>query len=363
MKILQFITELTPAGAERIVCELSRSLAEQRNNVLVLSLMPLPENESILDELRSSQIQVQSLNVTKITPLRICGIRKVIREFKPEIVHAHLIHPNIISRVAKIANPLKFRLVNTVHIAERRRGKWWHFILDRITFSLCDCQTAVSKAVRDFHSAKIAKTPDQMPVIYNGVTEPKTLSEQEIKKLRSGWGIAGCSKVIGSVGRLDWQKGYDLLLNQLPEISAAIPDGENWGVVILGEGGQRAELENIAKSLNLKNIDIILPGFRKDAADSIGAFDLFVMPSRYEGFGLTLVEAMGHGIPILASSADSLPELMEYYNNGKCIDFSETSELCNEITRYIDKDFIHVPDQLFSIDQMVKQYLKVYRKR
>ena len=101
MKILQFITELTPAGAERVVCELSKELVIRNNEVLVLSLMPLPKNEAIVDELRSSQIEVQSLNVTKTAPWRICVIRRVIKEFRPDIVHSHLIHPNIIARFAK----------------------------------------------------------------------------------------------------------------------------------------------------------------------------------------------------------------------------------------------------------------------
>jgi glycosyltransferase involved in cell wall biosynthesis len=359
MKILQFITELTPAGAERVVCELAKNLKVKGHDVFVLSLMPLPENESILDELRSSQVEVQSLNVTKTTPWRIFGIRKVIKNYKPDIVHAHLIHPNIISRVAKIANPLKFRLINTVHIAERRPSKWWHFFLDRITFSLCDVETCVSKAVRDFHSTKIAKSPDFLPVIYNGLPIILPINEERILKLRKEWDLHHCSKVIGSVGRLDWQKGYDIFLEHLPKISEIIPEGEKWGIVILGEGKYRNELEKIINDRKFENITVKLPGFRKDAAQCIGAFDLFVMPSRYEGFGLTLIEAMMQGVPILASDADSLPELMEFYDNGECIDFLDNNIYSEKIEIFL-KNNKAASSCRFNLENMVNEYLEIY---
>lgn len=361
MKILQVITELTPAGAERIVCELSKGLAAKGHTVCVVSLKPLPHNDAILRELKEAEIEVDSLGMGRFSLWKIGNLRKIIKRWKPDIVHSHLIHPNIIARFAKKRSSVPFKLINTVHIAERRPGKWWHFFLDRITYSLCDCQTAVSKAVRDFHSRKIEKSPELMPVIYNGIKTPKILSSQEIKKLRDEWGFDDCSKVLGSVGRLDWQKGYDQFLQLLPEISANIPENEKWGIVILGEGKQRAELERLANSAKFQKFKIILPGFRKDAADCIGAFDLFVMPSRYEGFGLTLVEAMGHGVPVLASNVDSLPELMSYYENGKCVDFSDKLKVEKGIFDLIDKP-VSAPLTRFSIDKMVNEYADLYKE-
>ena len=359
MKILQFITELTPAGAERVVCELAKNLKAKGHQILVLSLMPLPENESILEELRGADIEVKSLNVSKHSPWRILAFRRVVREFKPDIVHSHLIHPNIIARLAGIASPVKFRLVNTVHIAERRPGKWWHFFLDKITFTLCDVQTCVSEAVRDFHSAKTGRPPDKMPVIYNGLPKISEPNKSEICELRREWGVENCSKVIGSVGRLDWQKGYDIFLEHLPKISEIIPEGEKWGIVILGEGKFRGELERVADRNRVGNITVKLPGFRKDAAKCIGAFDLFVMPSRYEGFGLTLIEAMMQGVPILASDADSLPELMEFYDNGKCLKFDFSEMFSEDLKKYLmkGKKINKLP---FTSSAMTDEYFQIY---
>ncbi len=196
MKILQVITELTPAGAEKIVCELSIALSEIKNDVIVISLMPFPKNDTFLCKLRNKNINVISLNLKKITPWHICKLRKLINEFQPDIVHSHLIHPNIISRFIKLFCKHKFKLINTVHIAERRKSKWWHFFLDKSTFKLCDIQTCVSKAVRDYHSEKIKVSKEVMPVVYNGLPEISQISEEYICELRYEWNVTDCAKLL-----------------------------------------------------------------------------------------------------------------------------------------------------------------------
>ena len=247
-------------------------------------------------------------------------------------------------------------LVNTVHIAERRSSKNWHFKLDRWTFSDRLIQTCVSKAVAQFHSAKIAVKEEQLAVVHNGLSFSGSLSEKEYALLRQQWGVSECSKVLGSVGRLNSQKGYYELLNELDKISALVPAGEQWGLVLIGEGEERQKLEELLLQCP-SNVKVVLPGFRKDAASCIGAFDCFLMPSIYEGFGLTLIEAMSHGVPVVCTDVDSLPELMASYGNGICVPF--------------DKFVACIPDALksgsvsavfpFSGEKMTEEYLTIYR--
>ena len=390
MKIIQLITELHPAGAEKVLLNLSRELKKRGHDVSVISLQPLPKkNTDIVDDLLEANIPVKSLNVTKFTPWRIFRLVKVLKreivensDHQPTInnqqnpyvlhskskiqnpkavLHSHLIHANLASRLASLflnKNTFDYRIINTIHIAEKRKSKWWHFFLDKLTFRLCDVQTAVSEAAQKYHAEKIGVSPEKIPVIYNGIVPPKHLNKEEINNLRQEWGLESCSRIIGSVGRLDWQKGYDIFLKILPVLSKKIPKEETWGIVILGEGGQRPYLKRIIDEIKCNNIKIILPGYRKDAADCISAFDLFIMPSRYEGFGLTLVEAMAHGIPILSSKADSLPKLVKKYQNGKCVDF-ESINITNNITTCMQHKK-QKPHLLFKIENMANEYLNVY---
>ncbi|BBM84059.1 glycosyltransferase [Candidatus Uabimicrobium amorphum] len=355
MKIVQVITELRPAGAERIVLELSRGLKKNNHDVAVISLLPIPEKSVIVEELHSLNIEVYSLNLTKFCMWRIFKLRSMLRNLQPQIVHAHLIHANIVTRLN--AWRKQYILVNSVHIAEKRPGKKWHFLCDRFTLRHCDSMTVVSNAVQRFHSQKLGIHPSQLPVIYNGIDIPAPISQQQVTHLKKLWKVDHCTKIIGSIGRLEPQKGYDMLFELLPTLSNKIPENESWAIVILGEGQQREVLQQYP---SLSNIEIRLPGFRKDAAHCIGAFDLFVMPSRYEGFGLALVEAMSHGVPILANDVDSLPELLQVYQNGSVTNFANI----NTVEKMIKQLAIsqRTPYKEFTLPNMISQYLDLYCK-
>ncbi|MDT8391066.1 MAG: glycosyltransferase [Lentisphaeria bacterium] len=360
MNILQITTESRVAGAERVVASLSRGLRERGHRVTVVSLMPLPQDEAetIIPALRAAGVDIVSLGITKFTPWKVWGLKKIVADFKPDVIHSHLIHANIAARL--FTGRPSAPLINTVHIAESRPTAWWRFWLDKVTLKRCAVQTAVSKSVADFHARKLGVDPETMPVITNGISQPAKCSPTRIAELHREWEVADCAKVIGSVGRLHAQKGYDRLLKALPDVGKIIPDGDTWGIVILGEGPQRAALESLAERAP-GNVRVRLPGFRDDAADCAGAFDLFVMPSRYEGFGLTLAEAMAHGVPILASDLDVLREVADGYPSIVFTDFTFPTGLVEEI---IDGPGLNQrsPFAPFSTDQMTESYETLYQK-
>ena len=379
MHIIQIITELKPAGAERILANLSICLKEKGCDVTVISLKTLPENRAIVDELFSFNIPILSLNLTKLKPWKMLKLNKLISKISHEprttnhqsfstqnlklktniIIHSHLMHANLICRLNKKMGG-KFKLLNTIHIAEKRKNRSWYFMLDKLAINQSDHINAVSKAARNYHSSKLNIDHGKISIVYNGIKTPKQLNKDEIVHLKKEWGMNECSKIIGSVGRLDWQKGYDIFLKLLPKLSKNIPKDETWGVVILGEGYQRNLLEKFAGKAP-GNIKVTLPGYRKDASDCISAFDLFVMPSRYEGFGLTLIEAVSQGVPIVASNEDSLPELMYNYVNGICVSNDDQTEIIKLILKYINKSRI-APSNNFTIEKMTEEYLKIYKK-
>ena len=358
MRIMQITTELRPAGAERIVSELARGLKKAGHELMVVSLAPFPEESVIVDELRSAMIPMASLGLSKGSLPGIFKLRGIINKFRPEIVHSHLFHGNLAAKLNSLGRDYKF--LNTVHIAERRTSRWWHFALDRITNRFCDRITCVSSAVRDYYSEKTFCDKSRIDVVYNGINAPATLSRDEILALRKEWGVENCSRLIGSAGRLAYQKGYDILLSALDVFSRKVPEAETWGIVIIGEGPEREKLQKIIRNVP-ENIIVKLPGFRSDAARVTGAFDLFVMPSRYEGFGLTLAEAMGHGVPVLASDVDSLPELISDYPQGRAISFRGGNffMIADAMTEMSALPPC-APFKKFSIEKMIEGYLKIY---
>lgn len=362
MNIVQLITELQPGGAERVLVDLCLGLVRRGHQVKVIALRPFIADSVIVDELKCAGITVLNIGLRKSMPWRVLYIRKLLNDIKPDIVHSHLFHANLVSRLNSYNR--YFRLINTVHTMETRKSKQWYFLADKMTLSWCDVQTAVSESARNFHAEHLCINPDTMPVIHNGIVTPKKLSATDINKLRIEWGLDNCSAVIGSIGRLGHEKGYDMVIEALPQIAAFVPAGQTWGVVIIGEGTERDKLEKMAKNAP-PAIKVCLPGFRRDAAECIGAFDLFIMPSRYEGFGLALIEAMSHGLPIIASEIGPLRELLKNYSNGCFWDFSanSTAALAEKIFHTIQKKSLPSPDLSFTSDKMVENYLELYNSQ
>ena len=311
MKILMILTELAPGGAENVVLELTRRLRMHGHDVTVVSLKAEPPEgrRTIPDGLLACGAGIVYLNLSKRFFRAVLSLYRVIRTENPDVIHSHLIHPNLLSRFVNVLTHKP--LVNTIHIAERRSGKGIFFLLDRLTFPLCNVCTAVSHAAACFHETKCGLKQNSIQVIYNGVDPIPPPSPEWIHSLKKKWGVENCSRIIGSVGRLDPQKGFDRFLMILPHLSARLSADQRFGIVIIGDGAERKFLETLAAEVQRQcpNLRIFLAGYRKDASSLMAMFDLFAMPSRYEGYGLALAEAVSAGIPVYCSTADSLPEL------------------------------------------------------
>ena len=366
MHIIQIITELEPAGAEKILSELSIELKNKGYTVSVITLQKLPQNTAILNKLESNNIKTFSLNLTKYTLWRVFLLKSLLEQIikegicKHTLVHSHLMHANLACRISKLMG-LKIKLVNTIHIAEKRKSQKWLFLFDKLTLAYCDVYTAVSSAVRDYHSKVLDVNKNYIKVITNGIVPPNKPDAEKIVSLKKEWGLDDCAKIIGSMGRLTWQKGYDTFFELLPDLAKMIPENETWGIVILGEGKERKNLEKKIRNLP-DNIKVVLPGFRSDASECAGAFDLFVMPSRYEGMPLTLLEASSHRIPILASSIDSISNLIKMYPNGKCINFEDKQTAVQSLLEYIARPKISDYKGECTQEKMVLEYISLYNE-
>ncbi len=360
MKILQILTELGPGGAERVVLDLSEELMLRGHQVFLSVLKSPPENRAIADQFSALGIEPEYLHIDRAAEMyRLYLLRKSIRKISPDICHSNLMHPNLCSRIA--AAGLGIPLLNTIHISERRPGQGGLFALDRLTFSLCSACNAVSVASARFHEEKLGLEKGTIKTVYNGVDSVTMPCNGLLSRMKKEWGLENCSKIIGSVGRLNMQKGYDLFFSLFPELSARVPSGETWGVVIIGDGPEMENLKQMAENAPA-NIKIVLPGFMSEAKQMIYMFDLFVMPSRYEGYGLVLAEAMTTGVPVVVNPVDSLPELCRFYKNSLMADFESPSNRAE--TAGIIADALELPKGegivISGKKEMAEHYIKLY---
>ena len=366
MRIMFVITELAPAGAEKIVSTLAAYWQEKGEKCLVLSLMPPPENgfTSIVEKLEKSGVKVQFLygksSLKSFLPL-IFKIRKAVQEFAPDVIHAHLIHPSLLCRFACLFN--KIPLVNTVHIAEKRKGKKIFFLMDLLTSFRCDVYTAVSKAAAAFQEKMCFFSSGKLLVIPNGSDAVIPAETSLLEKKKKEWALHDCDFIAGAAGRLDYQKGYDLFLESIPFIARKLPDNKKCGFLFMGEGSYGSLLREKAEKLNkqYKNIHIVFPGFEKNASSFLPLLDLFLMPSRYEGYGLALAEAFSLGIPALSSKADSLPEVCGNFPGHYLYCDPENAEECAE--RFLQALSLEKFEGriICSQEEMCINYMKIYK--
>ena len=311
--ILFIITGLYPGGAEKIVLELVRNLLRRGYSCTVVSLQKRPcgKEQTLVNALEEAGAEVIFLGVDLLHLWRLSALRKIVKDKKPSIIHSHLMHGNLAGRFAAWGSSIP--LVNTIHIAEKRNCFKVKilFLLDRLTRRQCGVCTAVSPAAAHFHEKRCSMQEGSIRVILNGSDPVRQASAEESKAFREKYGLESVQKIIGSLGRLDPQKGYDLFLETAEELHELIPEDEHWGILLMGEGPERRKLEEIIsrKAPVCPRLKFVLTGYLPDGRSFLGVPDLFVMPSRYEGFGLTLTEALSCGTPCLCSEADSLPGL------------------------------------------------------
>ncbi len=184
-------------------------------------------------------------------------------------------------------------------------SRWFYFFLFKFLLLFVDESVFVSRS--NFEIALRKKLAKRGTVIYNGLEELNFLgSEEAIKYLERETKLnLGGKFIIGSVGRLSYQKNYEFFIKTFPEI---LKIKENAIGIIFGDGPNGASCEKLIKDMNLGNKIFLI---RNDHAHSyIKVFDMFVLTSRYEGLPIVLLEALSAGLPVLASDVGGNRELL-----------------------------------------------------
>jgi glycosyltransferase involved in cell wall biosynthesis len=326
------ITSLEPSGAEQIVLDLTRHFRQQPEWREVHVWCLSAKRGRIGDQLTSEGTPVHYLDVAnKWDPRFLLRWSRGMADAGIDLLNTHLFHANIPGRIAAWMAGVR-HVVSTVHIVERR-FRPWHFWLDRATASGMDEEICVSRAVQAFMRKRTGLPESRLPVVYDGVDtaairagltrEPDADDSRALlARLRE---IQTTRTVVGSIGRLSAQKGYDTLIRAI----ARTPDAH---LVLVGDGEDRAALSALAVELGAAE-RVTFAGYQHPQGPWLSTFDLFAMPSRWEGFGLTAVEAMAAGLPLVATSVDSLPEIVTDGDTGLLIPPDDVDALASAITR------------------------------
>jgi len=326
-RICQIITELHPAGAERCVYELARRLDRGRFDVRVVAL----RGGQVADWLATAGVPVTVLGVRgRLDALRVARLVDVLRDIKPDLVHTHLFHADLAGRLAAglVGSP---RCVHTVHVAEGR-FRPWQFAWARLSGGGCDRIVAVSSAVRDHHARRAGLPRRKYAVIHNGIdADAFARDDRRRDELRRQWGIGPDEVLLAFVGRLDRQKNVALLLAAASRLRQRRSDIR---VVVAGDGAERETVRRFVDGPAGAWARWL--GFTEDVAGLLSAADVYVQPSRWEGFGLAAAEAMAAGLPVVATRVPGLAEVVDDGVTGLLVDSEDAPALTAALGRLAD---------------------------
>lgn len=355
------------SGAENHLFTLMH--AQRANGIAVRLLMIVvldgPRLEAKRAELRDSGIDVRVVQhrtglrrwLGPLTRLAVLPRLVAVLHEKPgDIVHTHLPHASQLGRLAGMITR-SASLVDTVHNDEPAfRSASWRFrfrVLDRRTAAYIAISDSVRRLLVD-----VGLPADKVHVVPYGVAEPG--SEPDRPTARQVLDIAEGTPLVGFVGRLTPQKQLPVFLHalaQMPEIAG----------VIIGGGEEEAALRETAARLGAGNVRFAGP--LENAAALMRAFDVFCLPSRWEGLGLVLLEAMWREVPIVASRAGAIPEVLDHGRCGVLVESGDVDGLVTAIRSVLGDPARRAAlaraarkrvEEIYSVDQMVAGTSAVY---
>lgn len=368
MRILFFITELYPGGAERIVWELAcrfNGSTGPDGQPVAVAVAALDGRGEYADRLRAAGIAVHDLmaySVVEFLPALI-RLRRLLRKGKFDLLNTHLYHADIIGRLA--AAGMGVPVAGVCHIAERRFAPW-RFRLDRLTARFARAAICVSRAVRDFQRERTTLPDDFFQIIYNGIDlarfHPYDAYERAAR--RRAMGLPESGLLVGFLGRFDLQKGADVFLRALG--ASPLRERTDFAAVLAGYGTEEKHLRKLASSLPHPK-QVLFAGYQAEPERFLPLLDLCVVPSRWEGFGLVAVEAQACGAPVVASRVDSLPEVVAE-GAGAFVAPDDPGALAAELARWLDDPALRASAsacgvqaaRLFSLDKMCGAYLECF---
>lgn len=364
MRVLHLISSGGMYGAE--VMLLNLAVAQKRLGcepiVGVLRNQHLPHTE-VAEEARSRGLRAEIFECSGRFDRKLSrAIQSVLRKEDIPLVHTHGYKSNFYGYFSAKALGLPF--VATCHLwtGASPAIRFYEF-LDSLILRRAQRVVGVSDAISNA-LCKSGMPPEKVSTIHNGTDF--SLCAGASPTLRMELGI-GERILIGSVGRLEEQKGFEYFIQSAREVLAELPQAL---FVIIGEGSLRSELEGLTRQLGLEN-NLLLLGKRDDMPGVYASLDLFVLASIDEGMPMTILEALAVHKPVVATAVGAVEKLIIPEQTGLLVQPRDVPALRDAILRCLKNKAMahklatngqeHVL-RSFSADGMARSYFELYEQ-
>jgi len=363
-RILFVITGLDYGGAETQVRDVALALKARGLSVGVVSML-LPV--AYQDDLTSAGIHLWSLDMKRKwpDPRMVWRLANIVRQFKPDIVHSHMIHANLLARVSRVAGWHKIPLVCTAHSVNE--GGKLRMYAYRVTDRWASITTNVSQAAVDRYVAVGAAPAGHIIYMPNGVDMSRFCPDEERRKaMRFTLGIAADQPTVLAVGRFAEAKNHASMLRAFTYVIEARP---NALLLLVGQGPLLDETRGLAQALHLGD-SVRFLGIRNDVPDLMRASDLYLMSSLWEGLPIVLLEAAASGLPAVATDVGGNASAVNDGISGRVVPPNDDEALAAAVVEVLNmsqearRSWGRAACQLvlssFSLEAVVDQWLELY---
>jgi glycosyltransferase involved in cell wall biosynthesis len=328
IRLLYFINSPeTPGGVEEHVFSLMASLPPDRFHIALVCPAAVYD---MFAPLVSSTRRIFRLDLYRLAQTgAMAELARIVRALKPDIAHSHQFFATFfMAPIAKLCRvPI---VVETTHLREAWRRSWLKrsYIIDRLVYRTVDCFVAVSKAGAR-HLIECKHCPEGKVVqIYNGRDVTRFRPDPTTRaSVRRELGLTRHDPLIVHVGRLSPQKGHRYLLDAMPVVLHHLPRTK---LAIVGDGELRPQLEaEVAR--RVLGSSVVFTGFQSSVTRLLDAADVVVLPSLFEGLPLTAIEAAAMGKPLVASSVDGTPEVVDDGHTGLLVPPADSVRLAEAL--------------------------------
>jgi len=313
-------------GAEEMVLNLVRHLPARFEPMVAC----IHEAGPIGEEIRRTGIPFSVLGLTPgvSRPLDVLRLKDALQAWAPTIVHTFLLTGSLYGRFAAMMAGVPIVIGTEVNIYEKKRPL--HARLERWLMKGTDAVVASARSVKDHYVDQVGADPDKIEVIYNAVDWAQLETTKTRDEFRASIGVPLDVPAAGIIARLTEQKAHRVLFEAMTNAELS-----TLHLIVVGDGELRDDLRSRAEALGILGRVHFL-GARRDLGNILAAVDIFAMPSLWEGLPLSMVLAMGAGLPVVASRVAGIPEVVNDGVNGLLVDAGDSAQLGHALATLVN---------------------------
>jgi starch synthase (maltosyl-transferring) len=322
-RIALIITELEVGGAEKGLVNLATGLDPARFEPTVIALAERPHNDLLVRKLDAQKVPVHFLNLAhwRQSWAGLQRLTALLRELRPEIVQTFMFHANVLGAMAAT----RLGLANVFAGARVADPRWVRLALERWALARASAIVCVSDSVKE-HYERHGFSREKLKTIPNGIDVAAWLNAPAASL--ADFEIAPERRTILFVGRLDRQKGLDILFEAMPAVFSALPDVD---LLLVGDGPERSFLTHLASTVEKLRGRVHFAGWLGNVSEFMQASEVVVLPSRWEGMPNVVLEAMAAGSPVVASQTHGVLQLLGPNSDEQMCPPGDARELAHKL--------------------------------